>query len=194
MVAAVKQNEQHRFFAEYFDELGARLRDGSVQDLATLCRTFMDARDRGRKVIIAGNGASAAIASHVSVDLTKTCEIRAVNFNEADLITCFANDFGYEQWLAKAVELYGDSDDVAVFVSSSGKSPNVIRAAARARECGLRVVTLSGFDADNPLRSLGELNLWVNSHSYNVVETTHQSWLLAAIDNIVGMQATSKRA
>ena len=45
-----------------------------------------------KKVIIVGNGGSAAMASHVSVDLTKICKIRATNFNEADLLTCFSND------------------------------------------------------------------------------------------------------
>ncbi|MEE3201746.1 MAG: phosphoheptose isomerase, partial [Acidobacteriota bacterium] len=57
--------------------------------------------------------------------------------------------------------------------------------AKTARDLGLQVVTLSGFRADNPLRTLGDLNLWVKSESYNVVETTHQSWLLAVIDRLV---------
>ncbi len=110
--------------------------------------------------------------------------MRAVTFNEADLITCFANDYGYEHWVAKAIEFYGDGGDVAVLISSSGKSPNVVNAAAHARDRGLDVITLSGFEPDNPLRALGDLNLWVNSRTYNIVETTHQSWLLAAIDHI----------
>jgi hypothetical protein len=48
----------------------------------------------------------------------------------------------------------------------------------------LHVVTFSGFDADNPLRSLGELNFWVNSRSYNAVEMAHHVWLLAAVDRL----------
>ena len=56
----------------------------------------------GKKVIIAGNGGSAAMASHVAVDFTKAAGIRAINFNEADLITCFSNDYGYEHWVAQA--------------------------------------------------------------------------------------------
>lgn len=185
------QLNQREFFDRYFRELGRRLHDASAESLSTLCQTLAGAGQRGRKIIIAGNGASAAIASHVSVDLTKAGGIRTVNFNEADLITCFGNDYGYENWIAKAVEFYGDAGDVAVFISSSGRSPNVVNAAVRARERGLRVVTLSGFDADNPLRALGDLNLWVNSRSYNIVETTHQSWLLAAVDNIAGERGAS---
>lgn len=185
--------DQRDFFDCYFIELGKRLHDASADALGSLCDILVAARDRDRKIIIAGNGASAAIASHVSVDLTKAGGIRTINFNEPDLITCFANDYGYENWIARAVEFYGDAGDVAVFISSSGRSPNVVNAAVCARDRGLRVVTLSGFDADNPLRRLGELNLWVDSRSYNIIETTHQSWLLAAVDNIARAGAASLR-
>lgn len=174
-----------RFFGDYFGDIRQRLDDATLSDLEALSRTLSGVRERGRKVLLAGNGASAAIASHVAVDLTKTAGIRAMTFNESDLITCFANDYGYEHWVAKAVEAYGDAGDVAVLISSSGASQNVVNAAARARELGLGVVTLSGFDPANPLRALGDLNLWVNSRSYNIVETTHQTWLLAALDYIV---------
>ena len=148
-------------------------------------QVFAEAQNKGNKVILVGNGGSAAIASHVSVDLTKIARVRAINFNEADLITCFGNDYGYENWMAKALEFYSDRGDVAVIISSSGQSQNVVIGANAARDIGLHVVTLSGFRANNPLRMLGDLNLWVNSESYNVVETTHQSWLLAVIDRLV---------
>jgi len=146
---------------------------------------FADVQTSNGKVILAGNGGSAAIASHVSVDLTKNAGVRAISFNESDLITCFANDFGYEHWLSKAIEYYGDSGDVAVLISSSGQSPNIVNAANCARDRGLKVLTLSGFAADNPLRTAGHQNLWVNSTSYNIVETVHQSWLLACVDYII---------
>lgn len=189
--STVNRAAQGSFFDRYFAELRARLSDASDESLALLCETLSGARARRRKVVIAGNGASAAIASHVAVDLTKAAGIRSVTFNEPDLITCFGNDYGYENWVAKAIDFYADSGDVAVCISSSGKSANMVNAAGRARELGLQVVTLSGFAADNPLRQLGHLNLWVNSSSYNVVETTHQSWLLAAVDNLVAAVPTS---
>lgn len=170
------------FFPEYFSELGARLHDVDVEDLEQLCKKFVEARQR--KIIVVGNGGSSAIASHVAVDLTKAAGVRALTFNDADLITCFGNDYGYEHWVARAVEFYTDPGDVGVFISSSGRSPNILNGAKRAAELGVTVVTLSGFDSDNPLRSLGALNLWVNSRNYNVVETTHQSWLVSAVDRI----------
>ena len=173
------------FFERFYDEIRERLRDATPQSLETLCDTLVGTRERARKVIVAGNGGSAAIASHVSVDLTKAARIRAVCFNESSLITCFANDYGYERWLARAIESYGDAGDVAVLISSSGQSRNVVNAARLARGLGLTVVTLSGFDAANPLRALGDQNLWVGSSNYNIVETVHQTWLLACIEGIV---------
>lgn len=146
---------------------------------------------RGGKVIVAGNGGSAAIASHVAVDLTKTAGIRAITFNEAELITCFANDYGYEHWLAKAVESYADAHDTVVLISSSGRSPNIVNAARQARAMGASVVTLSGFAADNPLRAEGTVNLWVDSSLYNFVEMTHQVWLLAMVDILSGVSVSA---
>ena len=125
------------------------------------------------------------MASHVTVDLTKAAGIRAVNFNEADLLTCFANDYGYENWISRALEFYADYGDMVILISSSGKSPNIISGAKYAKEMGLTLVTLSGFEHDNPLCKLGEINLWVASTSYNIVEMTHQTWLLAIVDYLI---------
>ncbi|MBT5087208.1 MAG: SIS domain-containing protein, partial [Deltaproteobacteria bacterium] len=139
----------------------------------------------GNKIILVGNGGSAAMASHVAVDFTKATGIRAINFNEADLITCFANDYGYEHWVAKALEAYADSGDLAILISSSGKSLNIINGAEKAKKIGLSVITVSGFLPDNPLRKLGDLNLWVNNSEYNIVEMTHHIWLVAIIDYLI---------
>lgn len=125
------------------------------------------------------------MASHLSVDLTKAAGIRAINFNEADLLTCFANDYGYENWVARALEAYADSDDLVVLISSSGNSKNIINGVAQARKMDLPVITLSGFKSENTLRTLGDINFWCDSEKYNVVEMTHHVWLLAMVDFII---------
>jgi len=174
----------------YFDDIYRAISTSSVNErLIEIRSLWSDAAAAGNKIIFAGNGGSAAIASHCSVDLTKTVGLRSINFNEADLITCFANDYGYVEWLAKAIEAYADDGDALVLISSSGLSPNILRAAEVGRNMGLSVITLSGFDADNPLRKAGEINLWVDSQSYNVVEMTHHIWLLAAIDMEIASRA-----
>jgi len=154
--------------------------------LVELKEWMMAAQARGRKAIIAGNGGSAAIASHCAVDFTKNAGIRCINFNEADLITCFANDYGYEWWLQKALEFYADPGDLVILISSSGKSPNILNAARYAVSKGLSVVTFTGFGDNNPLKSLGQLNFSLKSRAYNVIEMTHQIWLLAVCDLIIG--------
>ena len=175
------------FIREYLNRYQKSLLENDVSDyMISMKKLLLQTRDKGNKVLIAGNGGSAAMASHVSVDLTKQAGIRTVNFNEADLITCFANDYGYENWLAKAIEFYGDKGDVAILISSSGKSPNMINAAIQAKSMKIKVITLTGFENDNPLRQFGELNFWVDSRAYNVIENIHQIWLLMVCDLILG--------
>lgn len=158
-----------------------------INSLIQVKNALLNANKRGGKIIIVGNGASAAIASHVSVDLTKNAGIRCINFNESDLITCFANDYGYEHWIEKAIEFYGDAGDVLIAISSSGQSENILNGCKAANKTGFSaVITLSGFSHDNPLRKLGDINLWVDSNAYNIVENLHQLWLLSIVDLIVG--------
>jgi D-sedoheptulose 7-phosphate isomerase len=172
---------------EHLNRYKKSIFDESVyDDLLKVKALWQDVHNRGNKVIFLGNGGSAAMASHCAVDLTKNAGVRAINFNEADLITCFANDYGFEEWMAKAVEFYGDDGDVLMLISSSGRSKNVLRAAEKAKQMGIELITLSGFDKDNPLGQLGSINFWVDSHAYNIVEMTHHIWLLAVVDLIIG--------
>ena len=146
----------------------------------------------GHKILIFGNGGSAAISSHFSVDLTKNAGLRCINCNEADLITCFANDYGFEYWVEKAIDFYGDEGDLLIGISSSGSSKNMLNGVKAARNGKFKaLVTLSGFDNDNPLCQLGDINLWVNSRAYNFVENIHQVWLLAIVDLIIGSREYS---
>ncbi len=144
------------------------------------------AQSANKKLIFAGNGASASIASHLAVDFTKQGGVRAMTFNDPNLITAFANDLGYENWVQHAIRFHGEPGDVAILISSSGKSPNMLTAAKYASDHGMKVITFTGFAPDNPLRQLGDVNLWVESHAYNIVECTHMIWLTAICDLIIG--------
>ena len=153
---------------------------GSVIGLARM--THAD----GRKLMFIGNGGSAAIASHMAIDYSKNGGLRATAFNDGALLTCLANDFGYERVFEKAIEMHGQSGDLLVAISSSGRSPNILRGVAAARAGGCRVVTLSGFAPDNPLRVLGDVNFHVPSDAYGHVETTHVSICQAIVDLAAG--------
>ena len=173
------------FFTDYFGKLQFQLHNVDSTQLESVVDKLEATRRASGKVILIGNGGSAAMAAHVSVDLTKAARIRAITFNEANLLTCFANDYGYEHWVSEALKAYADPQDLVILISSSGKSPNIVNGAKEARSQGLGIVTLSGFSHDNPLRSLGDVNLWCDSVSYNIVEMTHHVWLLAAVDKVV---------
>tara|TARA_Y100001970_G_C14231159_1_gene858730 strand:+ start:1597 stop:2136 length:540 start_codon:yes stop_codon:yes gene_type:complete len=173
------------FFKNYFYKLNQGLVTADNIVLEDIAKIIQQVSSKGKKIIVVGNGGSAAMASHVTVDLTKVAGIRAINFNEADLLTCFSNDFGYENWVKKALEFYADPGDLLILISSSGKSPNILNGAKKAKEMGIFLITLSGFAKDNALNKLGDLNLWIDSSEYNIIEMTHHVWLLAIVDYII---------
>ena len=173
------------FFRDCFSEITERLNDADTSDLVAAADLIRGVGTSNNKVIVVGNGGSAAIASHLAVDLTKVAGIRTVNFNEPSLLTCFANDYGYEHWVEKALSFHADQGDLLILVSSSGESANILNGAKRAVAMGLSILTLSGFANDNRLRSLGGINLWVNCRTYNIVENVHQIWMLSIVDFLV---------
>ncbi len=141
---------------------------------------------RGKKVMFAGNGASAAIASHCALDFTKQAKIRSICFNDSAFITAFANDYGYKNWVEKALSFHGEEGDVVILISSSGSSLNIVNAAKYAIDNGMLVLSFSGFKETNPLNQLGDIKFWVNSKAYNIIENMHQIWLLMICDLIIG--------
>lgn len=173
------------FFESYLSGLAQASISVASDDLLAAADLLDRVGGSGRKVIIVGNGGSAAIASHVAVDLTKAAGIRAVTFHDPGLITCYANDYGYENWVAEAIKSYADEGDAVILISSSGCSENIVNGSITASELGLPVITFSGFENTNPLRSMGEVSFWVDSSNYNVVEMTHQIWLLAMVDYLI---------
>ena len=172
------------YFNDYLHKLSKTLVSYDDNDFLRIVDAINKTKKNKGKVILVGNGGSAAMASHVSVDLTKLCRIRAVNFNEADLLTCFANDYGYENWVEKALSFYADKEDLLICISSSGTSKNIINGAKYAKKIGCKVITLTGFDKKNKLKKIGDINLWLSSKNYNIIEMTHHTWLLSIVDYI----------
>ncbi len=192
-------------FAEtYYGTLSGLLRavkvseaGGKEEDLysgiETACDLISSCADSGRKVVFIGNGASAAIASHMSTDYWKNGGIRSVAFNDGALLTCISNDYGYEHVFEKPVEMFADKDDVLVAISSSGKSENIIRGVRAGLNKGMRIVTLSGFETDNPLFSMGHVNFHVPAKSYGFVEIIHHSICHCILEGIVVSKTTAQR-
>lgn len=172
------------YFKNYINELYQNFNSEHISKFDKLSKLLLSLKKNKKKLIIVGNGGSAAIASHVAVDFTKTCKIRAINFNEADLITCYGNDYGYENWVSEALKSYADKEDLVILISSSGKSKNIINAAKYCIKNNLKLVTFTGFKTNNSLKKFGKINFWVNSESYNIVEMTHHVWLLMLVDSL----------
>lgn len=179
----MSQKFLNEYFQTYKDLAFEKEVFSQIEDFAELAKSV---KKNNKKLMFAGNGASAAIAAHGAVDFTKQGGVRAVTFNEADLITCFANDYGYDRWMEKSVEFYGDEGDTLVLISVSGTSPSVVEAAKYAKNNGMNVVTFSGKSSDNDLKKLGDINFWVDSSAYNIVECIHMIWLTTAIDLVIG--------
>lgn len=189
---AINKEINKEWLREYFSLYKDPLFDEIIfEKLLKLKKKLESVSCSGKKTMVFGNGGSAAMASHVAVDFSKNAKIRMVNFNEADLITCLANDYGFENWMAKAIEIYGDEGDQVLLISSSGKSQNVVNAAKLARKKKYKVITFTGFNSNNPLKENGDLNFWVNSKAYNIVEMIHHIWLLSVCDSVIGKSVYS---
>ena len=142
----------------------------------------------GNKLMIVGNGGSASIASHMTVDFSKNAGIPTIAFNDAIMMSALGNDLGADQIFAKPIAMYGKPDDVVLAISSSGNSDNIVEAVWSARNVGCHVITMSGFRPDNRLRKLGDLNLYVPSHEYGFVELTHLAFCHAIVDLLMGWE------
>ena len=183
-----KKDKESTFLENYLTDFSNLIKPNQniINKLIKVRNIFLKTSKKSGKILIFGNGGSSAIASHVSVDLTKNAKIRTVNFNEADLITCFSNDYGYEKWVEKAVEFYADKNDTLVLISSSGKSKNMINACKAAKKRKINTISFTGHSYNNPLSKISDLSLWVESKAYNFIENTHQIWLLTVCDSIIG--------
>ncbi|MCP1614206.1 D-sedoheptulose 7-phosphate isomerase [Azospirillum lipoferum] len=140
----------------------------------------------GGKLMIVGNGGSAGIASHLAIDFSKNGGMSAMAFNDPAALTCLGNDLGYENVFAAQIGFHARPGDLLVAISSSGRSPNILKAVAAARERDCGILTLSGFDAGNPLRRAGDVNLYVPSTSYGFVEVSHLALCHALLDLAMG--------
>jgi len=175
------------FLTEYFDECKRFLTESDVtKNIIEAKKMILATKESGGQLIFAGNGASASIASHASLDFTKQGKVRSVNFNESSFITAFSNHYGYEKWIEKALGFYASGGDTLILVSCSGTSPNVVNAAKYANEHSINVITFTGFSADNPLKAAGDINFWLDCRAYNIIEGIHQLWLLSICDLIIG--------
>ena len=119
-----------------------------------------------------GNGGSSSIAGHQSADFVRN-GFKAMSPMDYSLITCMANDYGYEQVFSQPLNVLMEKTDLLIAISSSGQSKNILNATEMAAKKGCKIITMSGFKPDNPLRKAGNANFYVSSNSYRTVESAH---------------------
>ena len=170
------------FFSNYTDSISELLKNVDTNLINASVNLIANTKKNKNKIYIVGNGGSSSIASHVSVDFTKVAKINCSTFNNANLITCFANDYKYENWVVEAIKAYSLEQDLFILISSSGTSKNIVNAAEYCKQKKMNLITLSGFKKNNPLSQSGNINFHVESEEYNFIEMTHHIILLSIVD------------
>ena len=171
----------NRFYQQYF----------SSKAFATDFSRAMEYLAKARNIFFIGNGGSNAVCSHMMEDYAKIGGFRTFGFSDPALITCFANDYGYDKAMAEWLKIYFAPGDMLVAVSSSGNSPNILRASEQALNMKGILLTLTGFREDNKLRSMGAVNFHLPVENYGVVECFHQVILHAMLDEYAKAQKRS---
>jgi D-sedoheptulose 7-phosphate isomerase len=161
------------------DGAGTPLPTGvAVASMASAARTVHDA---GGKAMFIGNG-----GSHMAIDFSKNGRVRALSFNDGAALTCLGNDHDFSEVFSRQIGFHAQAGDLLFAISSSGRSADIVKAVAAARDMGCQIVTLSGFTPDNPLRLLGDINLFVPSDAYGFVEISHLVLCHAVVDQLTG--------
>jgi len=132
------------------------------------------------RIFFIGNGASSSMASHFATDFTKNGKELAYAITDSAELTCFSNDFGFENCYAEILKRKMYKDDILIAISSSGESKNIINAIGCANHC--YSATFTGFKKSNTLRKIGYFNCYVPANTYGMVESAHAFILHKILD------------
>lgn len=168
------------YFKQYVDALQNILENVDTENLEKAFSLLRQAQSANKRIYVAGNGGSSAIADHLCCDWTKgtqapnttTLRTHSMSSNTA-LFTAIANDYGYEETFATQVEMFMEKGDVLVLISSSGNSPNIVKAAQACREKGVQTIAFTGFSGGK-VREFIDVNIHVKIENYGLVEDSHQ--------------------
>lgn len=169
------------FGGAYVTELSRALATVDLGQISRAAQLLGDAYSRDAAVFACGNGGSASIANHLQCDHVKGVRIGTGLTNRVyslstnvELLSAIANDLGYEQIFDYQLQSHARPGDVLLAVSSSGKSPNIVRAVDWASEHGMKTIALTGFEG-GPARRRACVSVHVESTNYGIVEDAHQS-------------------
>ncbi len=176
-------NKLNFFFSEYFASYKKLVNQIDHKKL-TLFLDLIKKKKKKNKVLIFGNGAGASIASHVASDLTNSSKVKALSFDNTAQLTCFANDYKFEKWIKKTIEYYYDKGDLIILLSASGNSKNILNAAKYCNKKRINYFSITGFRKNNKLNKLSKNYYWIDSKSYNHIESIQLLILLSLVDRL----------
>lgn len=169
------------FVSDYYERFARALLDFDKGPLVGVLEVLKRVTLAGGTVWVAGNGGSAAIADHTVCDASKgtylpgRAPLRSISLaSNGPMLTALANDISYESVFSEQLKYYLRPDDAVLLVSSSGNSPNVVRACTYANEQGVPTIAFVGFKGGK-LAELAKHVVWVPVENYGIVEDTHQS-------------------
>ena len=169
------------FVEGYYQQYIRVLNSFDKASLEPVLDTFLDVRDKGGTLWVAGNGGSAAIGDHTVCDVTKgthtegqpTIKSISLTSNTA-MLTALGNDLDYEQVFSQQLKYYLGKNDAVLLVSSSGNSPNVVKACEYANSRGVPTIAFVGFKGGK-LRDIAKHCVWIPIENYGMAEDAHQS-------------------
>lgn len=161
------------------------------EGMQVLIDTFSCLKERQQNLFFIGNGGSSAIASHMTADFMKNGGMNTYSLYDNAVTTCMGNDYGYEFVFSKPLEFLAKPNDLLVAISSSGNSANIINAINTAQNKGAYVITFTGFKTDNPVKNLGNINVYVPSERFGIVESIHNLILQQIVDSIMERDGVS---
>ncbi len=169
------------YFDAYAEEMARAAKSIEPAMLERAAAILVEAYLSGARIFSCGNGGSASIANHMQCDHVKGIRT-ATDLNphvlslsaNVELLTAIANDTGYENIFVYQLQSQSEPGDVLLAVSSSGRSPNIVRALAWARDQGLRTIAVTGFDG-GAARAAAEVSVHVECTNYGIVEDLHQA-------------------
>lgn len=155
------------------------------EGLSKLSERFTIHKNNASFCFFIGNGGSSAIASHMTADFMKNGGMNTYSLYDNAVLTCMGNDYGYEYIFSRPLELLGRENDLLIAISSSGESQNIINAIETAKKKNMEVITFTGFKADNRAKQAGDVNVYVPSSKYGMVESIHNLILQQIVDLIM---------
>lgn len=191
-------------YSNYLDHLKSVLDSLNMDELDAATHILADAFNKDRTVFVAGNGGSAATASHLACDFCKTTlgkqpksvdrRLRSIALSDnVPLMTAYGNDCEYQDIFAEQLRTLARAGDVLIVITASGNSPNVVRALEAAKQIGVKTIGFLGFKGGKS-KDLADHYILAESENYGVIEDAHSVFMHMLTEHLKSVVAEGQAA